>query len=643
MGVLDFLKRLNGAPAVYRGQEVTYGPSLVHDEVLGMLPAEIWRTQPHLRTVVTFIARNIAQLGLHSFLRTGETDRQRLRDGNLALALARPNANTTTYELVFGIVADLALYDVAYLHVTADSSAPSGWSLYRLPPVWVTPQGGDAFGFATYKVLAQGGANGVYLPAASIIDFHGWNPEDARYGSSPVGALKAILAEQMMAVAHRQQVWQRGGRISSVITRPAESKWSDAARESFRADWNSKFTGDGARTGGTPILEDGMTISKLDFNAHEQQFVEAARLALATVAGVFHVNPTMLGDTTGANYSNVREFRSMLYGDTLGPVLSQLQDRLNTFLVPLLDPRPGVYVEFNIAAKMQGNFEEQAAALSTSVGAPYMLRSEARARMNLPSIPDADTLVVPLNVLVGGQASPRDSVPPKAAPALTEAPERHAKARASQPYEDKYVEVVHKFFRRQGSVVKTRLGLKADGDYWDEERWDSELSDDLYRLAVQVTTQVSAKVLDSIGFAPDAYDVDRTLAWLKEVSNRSAKSINTATKAQIDAALAEDDPSASVANVFDIAEGSRSAGIALTAVTMLSAWASQESAHQVAGEKATKTWMTGGNPRSSHAMMDGETVPLSENFSNGMAWPGDASGGSAEDAGCNCELLISVS
>src|SRR5450756_379690 len=319
-----------------------------------MLPAEIWRTQPHLRTVVTFIARNIAQLGLHSFQRSGEVDRQRLRDGALVQTLARPNAKTTTYELVFGLVGDLALYDVAYLHYAKDANAPSGWSLYRLPPVWVTPMGGDAFGFAQYKVQAIGGVNAVYLAADSIIDFHGWNPDDARYGASPVGALKAILAEQMMAVA-------------------------------------------------------------------------------------------------------------------------QFQDRINTFLVPILDPRPGVYVEFNIAAKMQGNFEEQAATLSTSTGAPWMLRSEARARMNLPSIPDADTLVVPLNVLVGGQASPRDSVPPKSAPALIVPAERHVKARAPQAHEDKYAEVVHKFFRKQGGVVKSRLGAKSDEDWWDEERWDGEL------------------------------------------------------------------------------------------------------------------------------------------------------------------------
>jgi hypothetical protein len=50
--------------------------------------------------------------------------------------------------------------------------------------------------------------------------------------------------------------------------------------------------------------------------------------------------------------------------------------------------------------------------MQTATGAPIMTRNEARQRMNLPHLPGADDLVVPLNVLVGGQASPTDSVPP---------------------------------------------------------------------------------------------------------------------------------------------------------------------------------------------------------------------------------------
>jgi hypothetical protein len=46
--------------------------------------ATIWKTQPHVRTVVGFLARNIAQIGLHAFERTSDTDRKRLTDHPLA-------------------------------------------------------------------------------------------------------------------------------------------------------------------------------------------------------------------------------------------------------------------------------------------------------------------------------------------------------------------------------------------------------------------------------------------------------------------------------------------------------------------------------------------------------------------------------
>jgi ribulose 1,5-bisphosphate carboxylase large subunit-like protein len=83
--------------------------------------------------------------------------------------------------------------------------------------------------------------------------------------------------------------------------------------------------------------------------------------------------------------------------------------------------------------------------------------------------------------------------------------------------------------------------------------------------------------------------------------------------------------------------------VAVSTVTLLSGFATTEAAKQVAGDKATKTWITGTNPRPDHAAMSGETVLLSENFSNGAAWPGDGGALGAEDlANCNCELQIDV-
>ncbi len=103
----------------------------------------------------------------------------------------------------------------------------------------------------------------------------------------------------------------------------------------------------------------------------------------------------------------------MLYADTFGPMLEFLQQEIERQLLADLDPAGAgkTYAEFNLRKKMQGSFEQQAAAISASVGGPWMTRNEGRALYNLPDLPEAEELVVPLNVTEGGLASPRDTAP----------------------------------------------------------------------------------------------------------------------------------------------------------------------------------------------------------------------------------------
>lgn len=380
-------------------------------DVSKLTVSQLWATQPHLRTVVSFLARNVAQLGLHVFERVGDTDRRRDRTSPLASVLSRPNSYMTTFDLVYALVGDLALYDVAYWFVMRNSDRPGGFELHRLPPAWVTRDAGSAFETTRFKVAANG--RDILLPADEVLTFAGYSPRDPRAGSPTVDALKHVLQEQVESVRYREQVWRKGGRASSVLTRPVNApEWSPEARQQFREDWYAQFTGDGPLAGGTPLLADGMQLERVDFSGKDHQWVEGARLALTQVAAAFHVQPAMVGQTDGVSYANVKEFRRMLYGDTLGPIIRQIESRLNTFLAPMLGAVGDVYAEFNVQEKLRGSFEEQAAVLQSSVGAPWMTRNEARALQNLPAVDGGDELVTPLNVLEGGQASPTDTAPP---------------------------------------------------------------------------------------------------------------------------------------------------------------------------------------------------------------------------------------
>ena len=628
--------------------------------------ASLWKTQPHLRTVVSFRARNIAQLGLHVYRREADGSRVRDRDNTAASALWWADGDATTYDLLFALSGDLDLYDRAYLLLFADPDAPKGWGLRRLPPSWVLENRHGTGRVKNYTVTLDGQT--IDLPRESVIRFRGFDPGASDGASPTIESLQDTLREQVESARYRQQVWKRGGRVSSVLSRPTDApRWTDTARDAFRADWYAKFTGNGAGAGGTPILEDGMTLNRIDFSATDQQFVENAKLSMATVAAAFHVEPTMIGQGDGATYSNIRAFRKMLYTETLGPTLKQIQDRLNKSLLPALGLDPAVYyIEFNLEAKLAGDFEESAAVLSTSVGAPWLTRNEARARQNLPAIEGGDQLVVPLNVLVGGQASPTDAGTQNVVPGTLDRAEnagpkpsnrrgtRGGKSRkAPRPQSADGVtpdtatvvgDELAAFFVRQGKSVLSAVGVGSP-EFWDEDRWNEELGAELYKALVGLSAESARAALAEHGLDPDFYNVDQTLAYLQECAASRAEAINTKTREKVQHRLDNDeDP----AEVFD-PEVTKARGLkaAVSVVAFASSWGQMEAAEQATfeggpleGGEVKKRWVvTSSDPRSSHKHLDGETVALEDRFSNGLKCPG-AKGDPAEVANCRCELEL---
>jgi HK97 family phage portal protein len=604
MGVLDIFRK---SSIIYQAVEVSStSPSAAEviealRKVTGMAPAQLWETQHNVRTVVDFLARNIGQLGLPTYQRVSDTDRQRLTDSPVAKLLSNPNPAMTAYDLKVALVSDLALHDEAWWLLTRTST---GWQLRPLAVDLVTiVSGSEIDGDLVINYLPDPLKEPIRIPGENLIHFKNWTPYYGDRGSPVVATLKDILAEQIAAQQFRTGIWKNGGQIGSYIARPKDApSWSDEGSKRFKEDMKA-YKAKGANVGGMPVLEDGMTINQVRFNAREEQWIEAANLSLETVARAWHINPAMLGATGGVSYANVREFRKMLYGETLGPWLKMIQDRINSKLVPLLDPRDGVYVEFNVKAKLAASFDEQATAYQSAVGRPYMTANEIRAMENMPALGgDADSLVTPLNVLISDQGQSTDAdvmsadeltarvdaaaglirsgfepasaliacgldpvvhlgllpitvqrpVTPdgeideevvdalKSLTVLRKAKPARVKGAPDSASERITATILAKFFKRQRESVLAKLNAKADAPWWDGKRWDKELSDELYRSAMAVTGQVAADVLAATGLAPDAYDAPRTEKFLRAVAESRAGKINAATRDQIQSAL--DDP-----------------------------------------------------------------------------------------------------
>jgi len=266
-----------------------------------------------------------------------------------------------------------------------------------------------------------------------------------------------------------------------------------------------------------------------------------------------------------------------------------------------------------------------------------MTANEGRARMNLPAMGgDADRLVTPLNVLVGGQASPRDSAPPKAKARELDTHQPELRER----HEQKWAELLGHHYRRQEAAIVSRVPAVAgktdlgDGVWWDDERWDGELYEDLLRLNVLTAGEWATMFA---GRLEAEVSQERMLGWLQEHSRVQASYINGQTRDQVEQALREPDPLEAVKGVFALALSVWAVRQAVSAVTAAASFGAHEAASAAA--LRTKTWrVNSSNPRDAHLAMDGETVGIRDRFSNGMRWPGDPAGGAENNANCNCSV-----
>lgn len=631
--------------------------------VANMDAAQLYRTQPNLRAVVSFLADNAAEVPIKVYERASDTDRPRVLDSPAAKLLANPNPDMTAYEFKRWMYSDLLLYERFLTLLIRSKETESGWELRPIPANWIQQyKGTSPFAPETIVVGVPGNAP-IEIPAESFVLFHGYDPTDPMRQYSRIGALKETLHEQIESNGFRRQMWHKGGRFNAYLTRPKDvAQWSDEAFARFKETWRNSWAGGaGADAGGTPILEDGMEIKTVQFNSRDAQWAEAVKLSREDCAAVFHVNPAMIWPGSGQTYASAKDNARALYNDCLAPTLMQATDRINMAVLPRVGEPADHYAGYDITVKTEGTFEEKIATLSSAVGAPFLSRNEARAKLDLPAIEGGDELITPLNVLIGGLASPRDTDPTQYNAAEIEAArkllgmksakeeepkERKASGKPSDEEADRLADVYKAFFQRQAKSILPKLGAKAE--WWDEKRWNRELTEDLLDEAMGISEATARNAIKNL-WDDGEYDAGRTQEYIKKMCQRRAEMVNQSTYEELSAALEADEDDDGLKTtpegVFENAEENRSESAGRAFAAALCAWSLMEACRQnERGENVVKTWVvTSSNPRSSHAAMNGETVPYDEPFSNGAMWPGDIDNLDVEEvANCQCILEITI-
>ena len=612
-----------------RGRSATAG------SVAGMSIRGVWESQPSVRKVVTFMASTVAALPWRVY-RAEDGGRERLFDSPAETLVRRPTRFTSSADLVTGLALDWLLYGSACA-VLVDEE------IVRVPaPLLMLST--DVFGRVNDVATVAGGET-VSLADLPVALMHGWDP-DGSGAVAPVRTLRALLAELSEAEGWRRRMWTDVPRVSAQVTRPKDApRWSDEKRERFlqaMADFKSSTSG-----GSIPVMEDGMKLESAPQVQPDLSSASSVRtLTDIEVAGYFGVPPELLG-MREANYGGYAALRRDLYTRVLGPLIGRIEDALNAEIVPALaGGDTAVYGVLDRTEAQDGTLLERVQALQSATGGPVMTRAEARERLDLPYLEGTEELIVPLNVIQGGQASPTDSGSQNLNGSDTNQLDHRQQDQAAE--------------EGKSLAPKARMVLKAVTSrpspsileqmrraYVDElqrgglsEATVEALADRIEPFLAEQAIEAANGVILRSGTGTETIGRGAIRNYIRQMAEGKADAAVEAAMRLL-GAVSGDDAAQDTARetIEDILSEDRLGLWADASTKDATGFGSQEGARRSGAVK--KMWVHNGSshPRAEHAAMNGETVDMDDTFSNGMRWPHDWGGGDADDiVGCNCDI-----
>ena len=612
-----------------RGRSATAG------SVAGMSIRGVWESQPSVRKVVSFMASTVAALPWRVY-RAEDGGRERLYDSPAETLVRRPTRFTSSADLVTGLALDWLLYGSACA-VLVDEE------IVRVPaPLLMLST--DVFGRVNDVATVAGGET-VSLADLPVALMHGWDP-DGSGAVAPVRTLRALLAELSEAEGWRRRMWTDVPRVSAQVTRPKDApRWSDEKRERFlqaMADFKSSTSG-----GSIPVMEDGMKLEAAPQVQPDLSSASSVRtLTDIEVAGYFGVPPELLG-MREANYGGYAALRRDLYTRVLGPLIGRIEDALNSEIVPALaGGDTSVYGVLDRTEAQDGTLLERVQALQSATGGPVMTRAEARERLDLPYLEGTEELIVPLNVIQGGQASPTDSGSQNLNGSDTNQLDHRQQDGAAE--------------EGKSLAPKARMVLKAVTSrpspsileqmrraYVDElqreglsEAAVEALADRIEPFLAEQAIEAANGVILRSGTGTETIGRGAIRNYIRQMAEGKAGAAVEAAMRLL-GAVSGDDAAQDTARetIEDILSEDRLGLWADASTKDATGFGSQEGARRSGAVR--KMWVHNGSshPRADHAAMNGETVDMDDTFSNGMRWPHDWGGGDADDiVGCNCDI-----
>ena len=241
-----------------------------------------------------------------------------------------------------------------------------------------------------FYIWSHGGKQ-YRFTSEEILHYRSSNTIDGIKGISVLDQLKSTIQGNIKSQEVANKLFDRG--MTSKLVVQYTGSLSDENAKLFAKGIEEYASGAVKDVKEVIPVPPGATVTPLNMKLSDSQYIDIRKHSALQIAAAFGIKPTQLNDYSKASYSSQEQQQISFYIDTLLFPLRHYEEETQYKLLTEADTNQGFYPKFNVFVLMRTDLKTQISTLSTGVKGSLYTPNEARAYLDLPSVPGGDVLM----------------------------------------------------------------------------------------------------------------------------------------------------------------------------------------------------------------------------------------------------------
>lgn len=329
---------------------------------------------------VNLISESIAEMPVYLFKREENGSRIKVQDDRNRLLNMDNGSYSNAYNMKKNLITDYLYHGNGYLDIYTDNKKNIK-TLIHIPYRDVSVIISEDINKRNTRYLYQ--YWGMTVQAHNVLNLVRNPKYDQMTGYGLLDEGRLTLASLMAIEEFMNNNAESGFNAKAVITK--DTVMSKNSRESLRLHLKKFFSGSGAsKSGGVLLLDDGMKLQQLNQSSQELELLGQKDLLTKDVARHLNLPLPIIGiAASGMTYSNEQQLKLTLLKQTLSPIIRNLEETFNRYLLTTREQQEGYFFEFQYNDLLKVSPQEELKVYGQAIKDNIMTINEVRQKINL--------------------------------------------------------------------------------------------------------------------------------------------------------------------------------------------------------------------------------------------------------------------